>query len=65
MNHVIAEDEELTEIFFDDDDVITNSRVHRLVRSYIMFLFTWQTFSKVSDAGMGVLFVFIAIAITY
>jgi hypothetical protein len=35
--------------------------MNRLVRAYIMFLFTWQTLFRVSDAGMGVLFMFIAV----
>lgn len=34
--------------------------MHRLVRVYIMFLFTWQTLFRISDAGIGVLFMFIA-----
>lgn len=30
------------------------------MRIYIMFLFTWQSLFRVSDAGMGVLFMFFA-----
>ena len=58
----------MTEIFFEDNDgmianeeTYTNSKEYRLIRSYIMFLFTWQTLFRVSDTGMGVMFVFIAV----
>lgn len=38
----------------------TDSRTLRITQLYLMFLFTWQAFFKVSDVGMNVLLAFIA-----
>ena len=36
------------------------SRTLRILRFYVMFLFMWQTLFRVSDAGMSLLFVYLA-----
>lgn len=57
----------MTEIWYDHDDeaelaipINTQSSMHRLVRVYIMFIFTWQSLFRVSDSGMNVLLLFFA-----
>jgi hypothetical protein len=56
------------ELVFDDTnnlpDIAVNSRpdsrIVRVITLYIMFLFTWQRIFRISDTGMGVLFLFFA-----
>ena len=46
-------------------DTSQQSRSHRLIRAYVMFLLKWQTLFKVSDAGMSVLFLFITVFLSF
>ena len=62
---------ELTELWFDeyegtevDTSLGPESCSVRLIRVYVMFLFTWQSMFRVSDAGMNILFLFIAVILS-
>ena len=62
---------ELTELWFDeyegtevDTSLGPESSSVRLIRVYVMFLFTWQSMFRVSDAGMNILFLFIAVILS-
>ena len=41
-----------------------NPRIVRVISLYIMFLFTWQRLFRISDTGIGVLFLFVATLFT-
>ena len=59
------------ELVLEDDDSFfhqplnaVSSRVVKITWLYLMFLFTWQSFFRVSDVGMNVLLRFFATFLT-
>lgn len=59
----------MVELWFDNDDddsditPTTEQNTSTLTKAYILFLLTWQTLFRVSDAGMNVLFRFISMVL--
>ena len=66
----MQEDEDEVELIIDDAFPVemaqspVQTKVLRITQLYLMFLFTWQGFFRVSDVGMNVALTFIATFLT-